>query len=283
MKLEPFDLRALGEKWVQKQIADDPSLLGFGELELKDWERSQPRAGRLDLLLQDPDTLKRYETEIQLGATDESHIIRTIEYWDLERRRYPQYEHTAVIVAEDITSRFLNVIQLFNGQIPLIALKMTAYQIGDAHALTFVRVVDEVRYGLVDEDEPVAEPTDRNFWETIRGSKKTLSLTDELMKLVNEVEPKASLKYNKHYIGLEVDGAALNFVNFTPKRAHLIMAIKLPKTQETDNLLEAAGLVTLAYDVQWRNYRLRIDSGVDSKKRETLIQLIHQARESFGR
>ena len=51
----------------------------------------------------------------------------TIEYWDLERKRYPQYEHTAVIVAEDITSRFLNVIQLFNGAIPLIALKMTAY------------------------------------------------------------------------------------------------------------------------------------------------------------
>ncbi len=30
--------------------------------------------------------------------------------WDIERKRYPQYDHTAVIVAEDITSRFLNVI-----------------------------------------------------------------------------------------------------------------------------------------------------------------------------
>ncbi len=26
---------------------------------------------------------------------------------------YPQYEHVAVLVAEDITSRFLNVITLF--------------------------------------------------------------------------------------------------------------------------------------------------------------------------
>lgn len=42
-------------------------------------------------------------------------MIRTIEYWDIERKRYPQYEHCAVIIAEDITSRFLNVIQLFNG------------------------------------------------------------------------------------------------------------------------------------------------------------------------
>jgi len=87
---------------------------------LRDKERIQSSAGRLDLLLQDPDTLKRYEVEIQLGATDESHIIRTIEYWDIERKRYPQYEHAAVIVAEEITSRFLNVIQLFNGAIPLI-------------------------------------------------------------------------------------------------------------------------------------------------------------------
>ena len=110
------------EKWVQDRIAQDPKILGLGDLVLRDRERIQPRAGRLDLLLQDPDTKRRYEVELQLGATDESHIIRTIEYWDVERRRYPQYEHCAVIVAEDITSRFLNVVSLFNGTIPLVAI-----------------------------------------------------------------------------------------------------------------------------------------------------------------
>ena len=83
----------------------------------------QPRAGRLDLLLQDPDTQRRYEVEVQLGSTDESHIIRTIEYWDIEKKRYPQYDHCAVLVAEDITSRFLNVVSLFNGTMPLIAIE----------------------------------------------------------------------------------------------------------------------------------------------------------------
>lgn len=69
------------------------------------------KAGRLDLLLEDPDpeAATRYEVEIQLGATDEPHIIRTLEYWDIERKRYPQYEHCAVIIAEEVTSRFLNV------------------------------------------------------------------------------------------------------------------------------------------------------------------------------
>jgi hypothetical protein len=253
MKLESINLRRsdiLNEKWVQDQIAEDPTILGLGDLVLRDRERIQPAGGRLDLLLQDPDTLKRYETEVQLGATDESHIIRTIEYWDIERKRYPQYEHAAVIVAEEFISRFLNVIQLFNGAIPLIALKMTAYKVGDSYALTFVKVLDEITYGLVDEDEPVAEPTDRTFWEK-RGSKKTLALTDDMLKLVNEVERKAVLKYNKHYIGLAIDGAPFNFVTFTPRKAHVIMTFKLPKTAERDDLLGGNGIETLAYDPQY--------------------------------
>ncbi len=53
------------EKWVQKLIADDPSILGLGDLVLRDQERVQPRAGRLDLLLQDPETKRRYEVELQ--------------------------------------------------------------------------------------------------------------------------------------------------------------------------------------------------------------------------
>ena len=219
IKLEPVSLDSVNvtEKMVQKQIEDDPSILGMGDLELIDKERMQPKAGRLDLLLRDPETLKRYEVELQLGATDESHIIRTIEYWDIERKRYPQYKHTAVIVAEDVTSRFLNVIQLFNGNIPLVALKMSAYKVGNEVALTFVKVLDEITYGLVDADEPTAEPTDRAWWED-KASPKSLTDTDALLKLVNEVQPKALLKYNKHYIGLEIDGASRNFVVFRPRK-----------------------------------------------------------------
>jgi hypothetical protein len=58
---------SFGEKWVQEKIRDDPSLLGLGELEVKDVERMQPQAGRLDLLLQDPDSYRRYTVELQLG------------------------------------------------------------------------------------------------------------------------------------------------------------------------------------------------------------------------
>src|SRR5215510_9017307 len=134
----------LSEKWVQARMAEDPTLLGLGDLILKDKERIQPRAGRLDLLFQDADASRRYEVEIQLGSTDEAHIIRTIEYWDIERKRYPQYDHTAVIIAENITSRFLNVIGRFNGVIPLVAIQMSALKVTDGAALIFTKVLDQL-------------------------------------------------------------------------------------------------------------------------------------------
>jgi hypothetical protein len=245
---------------------------------VRDRERIHTNAGRLDLLLQEPETLKRYEVEIQLGSTDESHIIRTIEYWDIERKRYPQYEHAAVIIAEDITSRFLNVIQLFNGAIPLIALKMTAYKIGNEYALTFVKVLDEMVYGLVDEDEPIAEPTDRAFWEQ-RGSDKSIAAMDALLRLVNEVEPRAALKYNKHYVGLTVEGAAKNFVTFIPRKLHVIMTIKLPQSPETDQRLEEAEVETLRYDAQFRQYRVKLESAPQDAQRAALLELIRRAHE----
>lgn len=237
----------------------------------------------MDLLLQDPETLKRYEVEIQLGSTNESHIIRTIEYWDIERKRYPQYKHAAVIVAEDITSRFLNVIQLFNGAVPLIALKMTAYKIGDEYALTFVKVLDEISFGLVDEDEPVSETTDRLYWESQRGTTKTLSLTDHLLSLIREVEPNASLRYTKHYIGLGVNGAPNNFIVFVPRKGHVIMRLRLPKEKEYDEQLENGGFTMLAYDSEYSQYGLRIDSNLQGSQRELMLNLIRKSQESFGK
>ena len=87
------------EKWLQARIEEDPSVLGLGELEFRYTEKMMVGGGRLDTILYEPDTNRRYEVEIQLGKTDESHIIRTLEYWDIERKRNPQYEHCAVIIA----------------------------------------------------------------------------------------------------------------------------------------------------------------------------------------
>jgi hypothetical protein len=278
-KLNLLTHKALNETWVQQVIADDPTILGLGDLILKDKERIHPKAGRLDLLLQDSESNRRYEVEVQLGKVDESHIIRTIEYWDIERKRYPQYDHCAVIIAEDITSRFLNVISLFNGFVPLIAIQMSAYQLSETEvSLIFTTVLDEVRHGLVEEDEEVKEVTDRNFWETNRGTKQTVALADQLLELVNEVSPGLELKYNKHYIGLAKNGQPDNFVIFRPKKSSLLLEIRIKQSQETSDLLDEAKLDTLEYDKKWGRYRIRVDKADITKQKELLKTLFRQAQ-----
>lgn len=267
------------EKWVQQLIAEDPSILGLGDLVLRDQERVHPRAGRLDLLLQDAETKRRYEVELQLGSTDEAHIIRTIEYWDIERKRYPQYDHCAVIVAEDITSRFLNVISLFNGTIPLIAIQMQALRIGENITLVFTTVMDELSRGLVDEDEDAAAaPTDRAYWEK-RSSKSSLALADELLQVVKEFDPSLELKYNKFYIGLSRDGQPFNFVEFKPQKNVLKLELALPQTDDLDAKVEGAGFDAMDYDKQWKHYRLRLTKADLSSKADALRELMKLAYE----
>jgi predicted transport protein len=271
----------LGEKWVQDRIANEPAIIGLGALELRQTERLQPRAGRLDLLLQDADTKRRYEVELQLGATDETHIIRTIEYWDIERKRYPQYDHCAVLIAEDITSRFLNVISLFHGTIPLIAIQMQALRVAGKLTLVFTKIVDELARGVVDEDEEAeAFPADRGYWEA-KASKGTLSIADELLEMVKRFDPTLALKYNKSYIGIGRDGGAFNFVSFRPKKSTVTLEIKLPQTEDVDAKIEQAGLHALEYNARWGLYRLRLsptDLGVKAEILRELMRLAYERR-----
>ena len=272
----------LTEHWVQDRIAEDPSILGLGDVILKDRERIQPRAGRLDLLLQDADTSRRYEVEIQLGATDESHIIRTIEYWDIERKRYPQYEHTAVIIAEDITSRFLNVISLFNGMIPLVAIQMKALRVGNQVGLVFTTVIDQLNLGLVDDDEELQEPTDRAYWES-RGSKKTVIMADQLLEIAKGHDPSLELKYNKFYIGLARNGQPFNFLSFRPKKAFLRFEVRMKSSSEFQDRLESAGLDVMDYDSRNGFYRIRLQPGDVEKHKAILTDVIADAYNASSR
>lgn len=286
VKPETISLRRhpeLNERWLQDRIAEDPSILGLGDLVLKDKERAHSGAGRLDILCQDTETNRRYEIEIQLGKTDESHIIRTIEYWDIERKRYPQYEHTAVIVAEDITSRFLNVVNLFNGFIPLVAIKVNAIKINNEVALTFTTVLDERTLGLVDEDEEVAESTDRAYWEN-RATKSTVGLADDILKLIRTFDPTLSLKYNKFYIGLaDQNGISDNFAVLKPKKDWLRLELRLPQDEGIESKIEAAGLDVLEYNSRERRYKLRLTKVDLAKNEGFILDLLKVARgESAG-
>jgi hypothetical protein len=75
------------EYWLRDKIFEDPAILGLGDLQAVLKEKTQAQGGRLDLLLKNPEDDSMFEVELQLGATDESHIIRTIEYGDGQHRR----------------------------------------------------------------------------------------------------------------------------------------------------------------------------------------------------
>lgn len=280
-KMERISLKnnpEIKEDMIQKFIFDDPTVLGLGELTSIQREKIQPQGGRLDLLFAD-DNNTRYEVEVQLGATDPSHIIRTIEYWDTEKKRYPQYDHCAVIIAEEITGRFMNVIQLFNGSIPLIAMQVSAYKNGDDVSLTFTKIIDRVTLGN-DEDEEV-ETTDRNYWEN-RSTSKIMKNVDEVFKDFGDLAVGYELKYNKFYIGLSKEGLVKNFIEFKPKKNYFYLIVKGTENSEKIEKIESANL-EVSYIANWKEYQIRFNSIDEYRKNRDLIrELVKDAMEYYN-
>lgn len=205
-KPKAITLRSIGkdERWLQEQIGEDPSILGLGDLSVIERERTQASGGRIDFLMYNPEDGVRYEIEVMLGTLDESHIIRTIEYWDIERRRFPSLEHRAVIIAEDITNRFFNVISLLNNSIPIIAIQLNALTLGDSLMLNFTKVLD-ISESADEEDQGTAEQADRQFWEK-RANKKSLAMLDKIISFVPEEQAPVRVTYNRSHVALGTDG-----------------------------------------------------------------------------
>lgn len=254
------------EDLIQNFIFSNPSVLGLGDLTPIQREKVQPAGGRLDILLAD-DNGTRYEVEVQLGATDPSHIIRTIEYWDTEKKRYPQYDHCAVIVAEEITGRFMNVISLFNGSIPLIALQVSAYKMNDDISLAFTKVIDRLTLGTDEEEQ--CEVTDRNYWEN-KSTPKIMKQVDEIFNCVKVYADGYELKYNKFYIGLTKDGIANNFISFKPKKNYLYFEFKTSEDKEKLQKLDEAGL-EYSYAPRWKQLAVKISNYEEYKKHKDLL------------
>ena len=268
----------INEDMIQEFIFTNPNVLGLGELTAIQREKVQPTGGRLDMLLVDDDG-NRYEVEIQLGSTDPSHIIRTIEYWDTEKKRYPQYDHCAVIVAEEITGRFMNVISLFNGSIPLIALQLSAYEDGDDVSLVFTKIIDRIELGTEEEEE--LAPTDRNYWENERSTKNMMKIVDDIYDDLGDLLTGYELKYNKFYIGLSSNGVSKNFMNFSPKKKFIYLGFRGPEDVEISQSLDNEGF-DFSYNTRNKMYDVKIHAFEEyEENREIFIKLVNNAKEYF--
>lgn len=230
----------LDEYWLQKQIYENPACLGLGELDAIDKERRQSSGGRLDILLKNPEDDAMYEVEIMLGETDETHIVRTIEYWDNEKRRWPQRKHFAVLVAESINRRFFNVIHLLSHSIPIIAIQVSMLQLDAQRALSFTKVLDT--YEEIDDGSSIEGQTyNRDYWT--KKAAWTLDAADALLNVAKEVIPEVRQDYTKHYVSL---GSKKNHVWLHQRssgKSLVEFRISDLNREEIERILDAAHIV----------------------------------------
>lgn len=275
-KATPTRLRLLGldERWLQVRIEEDPSLLGLGDINVVRREKSQPSGGRLDFLMYDPDRELRYEVEIMLGVLDESHIIRTIEYWDIERQRYPAYDHRAVIVAEEITARFFNVIRLLNRAVPLIAIQLSAFSFDNSVVLHFTKVLD-VFEEAGDVEEAGGDPVDRRYWEKRAGT-ASLAVLDNLIALVEREIGTPRVTYNKNHVALGTGG--FNFSWFVPRKStphcHMRLRTGVAARDEILFLLEEVGIGATPFQSELVTIKL-LQKHLDDEK-EIVLSVLRQ-------
>jgi len=219
-----------------------------------------------------------YEVEIMLGATDESHIIRTIEYWDIERRRFPSKEHRAVIVAEEITNRFFNVIALMNRSIPIIAIQLNVVKIDNKITLHFTKILDT--YEEPEDDEEAGEAADRPYWEK-RSDPKSIQLMDELILLTKGINPNQRVTYNKHHVALGTQRR--NFAWFHPRKregyCQFNLKVRKDNVEKTKNYLEENGIqVRLHRDDE---FSIALPSAIFKSKKGVIEQVFRESCETF--
>lgn len=261
---ERFDLKGnVKEEMIQDYIFKHSEVLGLGKLVPVEREVSQNNGGRLDILMQDEDGEIRYEIEIQLGETDPSHIIRTIECWDKERRRSPKYKHIAILIAENITNRYFNVISLFNKDIQIIAMQMTSFKENDNTLnIQFNTILDSSSYD--DEEDVERIKADRKYWEG-RTTKSSLDLVDKIFEDLFKDKNCVEKNYNKYYIGLLVNGSGKASIRFEPYRKWIYFKFTDKVNENTEKYFEDNG-IEIKYDNVWKQYSLRINKYEDYEK-----------------
>lgn len=196
------------ERHIQSIIVANPKILGLGDDLKGSKEINQKNAGRLDLLFQDNNLNKKYEVEIQLGQLDESHLLRTIGYWNIERKKSPDFDHTAVVIAENIRPKILDLIELLKGIVSVIVLEMTAFEKENGIiCLKFERIDLNKRIGREDDNDNVIKEKYESFEELDiyfrenKASETAKEIVNKIYYLLQKIDPNMKIYCTKKYIG----------------------------------------------------------------------------------
>lgn len=264
------------EYWLQVQIVDNPACLGLGELEVIAKERLQASGGRLDVLLKNPEDDTMYEVEIMLGETDETHIIRTIEYWDNEKRRWPQRQHFAVLVAEHINRRFFNVIHLLSHSIPIIAVQASLLQVNGKLSIFFTKVLDT--FEEIDDGTSLDDKSyNRDYW--VKRARWTLEASDALLNITKAVFGEPTLNYVKYYVAITV--GSYNYM-WLHKRSQGKSLLGFRMAQSLQD--EAAGLLdaqNITYIRKPKKFLVTVDEQMIEQNSEAFVAIATLVKKSW--
>jgi hypothetical protein len=233
------------ERWLEKQITEQPVVLGLGNIAVLHSQLIHKDGGRLDLLAEDKENQYRYTIELMLGKLDKSHIVRTIDYWLRERARLKEdeWQTVAVVVAEDIrNSRYFNVVKFLTEKMPMVVVEMRALKVGKNLTVTCSTLLDG-RDETADEDiEEPSAPKDRAAWLS-KSSPASVEVVDEIGKLLKTIDPIVSINWaNRRSVGLQVGNRSANFVTFAPKKKFVRVSARfLEDSEKWMNKLQKAG------------------------------------------
>lgn len=266
------------EYWLQDQIWSNPAALGLGDLDALIKERRQNSGGRVDILLKDPQDDSMYEVEVMLGETDETHIIRTIEYWDNEKRRWPQRQHYAVLVAESITRRFFNVVHILSHSIPIIAIQVALVDVGGKKALHFTKVLDtfeEIDDGATEQDVEV----NRDYWN--KKAKWTADTADMLLSVVGPELEEPQIGYVKNYVSISVGRNNYFWLHKRSSNKSLLgFRIAPHLADDAQRLLDGA---TISFTRKPKAFLITTDASTISVNSEVFSKLANLVRRTWAK
>ena len=255
------------EYWLQDIIYENPTILGLGDLIPLNKEKKQTSGGRLDILLKEPTENLMYEVEVMLGETDPSHIIRSIEYWDNEKRKYPQRQHFCVLIAESFDRRYFNVIQLMSLNIPMIAIQVDLLEVNNERILNFSKILDI--YIEPEENEEDLKQVNESTWN--KDSSWTNSNAKELFNSLKEKHSRINLRYTQSYISINIDGRnAYWFCKRMKPTSALFFSVKDDEKVEIIKKKLEENDIGYTYN-RYKEFMLNVDSNSLKKNLEIII------------
>lgn len=261
------------EYWLQDIIYANPEKLGFGSLIAIRKEKTQSNGGRLDILLKDPADNTMYEVEVMLGETDPSHIIRSIEYWDNEKRKYPQRQHFAVLIAESFDRRYFNVIQLLSLTVPMIAIQADLIEVGSEKILNFTKILDV--YVEQEEEEESKQVTETTWSEKAAW---TLETVKKHLEILSELEKNIELKFTQSYVSIVINGK--NYYMYDKRtKPNSVVWFNVKEEEKVDAIKKLLDEKNIVYGYsKYKDFTFTFDKNFLTKNQD-LLKKIHEIKE----